>query len=79
MGRIAVAAVVSLWVIPISVLVDRVVPDPYMVAHPCSAIFLSNCCLLSRQDEIFHIPQAQRYCRGDFGTWDPMITTPPGL
>ncbi|URE15799.1 DIE2/ALG10 family [Musa troglodytarum] len=60
MGRIAVAAVVSLWVIPISVLVDRVVPDPYM-------------------DEIFHIPQAQRYCRGDFGTWDPMITTPPGL
>ncbi|CAL9773664.1 unnamed protein product [Musa acuminata subsp. burmannicoides] len=60
MGRIAVAAVVSLWVIPISVLVDRVVPDPYM-------------------DEIFHIPQAQRYCRGYFGTWDPMITTPPGL
>uniref|UniRef100_A0A0E0KSH2 Dol-P-Glc:Glc(2)Man(9)GlcNAc(2)-PP-Dol alpha-1,2-glucosyltransferase n=1 Tax=Oryza punctata TaxID=4537 RepID=A0A0E0KSH2_ORYPU len=30
-------------------------------------------------DEIFHIPQVQRYCRGDFLTWDPMITTPPGL
>ncbi|XP_072959372.1 dol-P-Glc:Glc(2)Man(9)GlcNAc(2)-PP-Dol alpha-1,2-glucosyltransferase isoform X1 [Typha angustifolia] len=60
MGRRAVAVVVSLWVIPISILVNRIVPDPYM-------------------DEIFHIPQAQHYCRGDFGSWDPMITTPPGL
>ena len=31
------------------------------------------------QDEIFHIPQAQQYCKGNFGSWDPMITTPPGL
>ncbi|KAH8555231.1 putative alpha-1,2-glucosyltransferase ALG10-B-like protein [Umbelopsis sp. PMI_123] len=30
-------------------------------------------------DEIFHIPQAQRYCNGDYFAWDPMITTPPGL
>ncbi|KAF8702946.1 hypothetical protein HU200_032450 [Digitaria exilis] len=30
-------------------------------------------------DEIFHVPQAQQYCRGDLLTWDPMITTPPGL
>ncbi|KAF9056698.1 glucosyltransferase [Panaeolus papilionaceus] len=30
-------------------------------------------------DEPFHIPQAQAYCRGDFGYWDPKITTPPGL
>eukprot|EP00191_Tetraselmis_sp_GSL018_P012453 CAMPEP_0177594952 /NCGR_PEP_ID=MMETSP0419_2-20121207/10076_1 /TAXON_ID=582737 /ORGANISM="Tetraselmis sp., Strain GSL018" /LENGTH=44 /DNA_ID= /DNA_START= /DNA_END= /DNA_ORIENTATION= len=22
-------------------------------------------------DEIFHVPQAQRYCRGDFAHWDP--------
>ncbi|PVI07788.1 glycosyltransferase family 59 protein [Periconia macrospinosa] len=29
-------------------------------------------------DEFFHVPQAQRYCRNDF-TWDPKITTPPGL
>eukprot|EP00834_Sanchytrium_tribonematis_P004779 NODE_254_length_11700_cov_0.671580.p3 type:complete len:403 gc:universal NODE_254_length_11700_cov_0.671580:8801-10009(+) len=29
-------------------------------------------------DEPFHIPQAQRYCKYDF-TWDPKITTPPGL
>ncbi|KAK8337356.1 hypothetical protein V6Z12_A09G179400 [Gossypium hirsutum] len=60
MGRIATGAIVSLWVIPVSVLVNRIVPDPYM-------------------DEIFHIPQAQKYCNGDFMSWDPMITTPPGL
>ncbi|KAJ3290580.1 glucosyltransferase [Borealophlyctis nickersoniae] len=30
-------------------------------------------------DEIFHIPQAQRYCNGDYFTWDPKLTTPPGL
>ncbi|KAG9062105.1 glucosyltransferase [Linnemannia hyalina] len=30
-------------------------------------------------DEIFHIPQAQRYCQGDYWTWDPKLTTPPGL
>ncbi|KAB2013652.1 hypothetical protein ES319_D09G170000v1 [Gossypium barbadense] len=60
MGRIATAAIVSLWVIPVSVLVNRIVPDTYM-------------------DEIFHIPQAQKYCNGDFMSWDPMITTPPGL
>ncbi|KAL1797465.1 hypothetical protein ACET3X_004071 [Alternaria dauci] len=29
-------------------------------------------------DEYFHIPQAQRYCKGDY-SWDPKITTPPGL
>ncbi|KAG2690543.1 hypothetical protein I3760_09G191800 [Carya illinoinensis] len=60
MGRIAVAVIVSLWVIPISILVNHIVPEPYM-------------------DEIFHIPQAQQYCKGNFRSWDPMITTPPGL
>ncbi|XP_056170623.1 dol-P-Glc:Glc(2)Man(9)GlcNAc(2)-PP-Dol alpha-1,2-glucosyltransferase isoform X1 [Syzygium oleosum] len=60
MGRVAVAVIVSLWVVPMSILVNRVVPEPYM-------------------DEIFHIPQAQQYCRGNFRSWDPMITTPPGL
>eukprot|EP00268_Persea_americana_P018828 TRINITY_DN19626_c0_g1_i5.p1 TRINITY_DN19626_c0_g1~~TRINITY_DN19626_c0_g1_i5.p1 ORF type:complete len:512 (+),score=41.58 TRINITY_DN19626_c0_g1_i5:227-1762(+) len=60
MGRMVVAAIVSIWVIPMSILVNRIVPDPYM-------------------DEIFHIPQAQQYCRGDFKSWDPMITTPSGL
>nr|XP_048319517.1 dol-P-Glc:Glc(2)Man(9)GlcNAc(2)-PP-Dol alpha-1,2-glucosyltransferase-like [Ziziphus jujuba var. spinosa] len=60
MGRIAVAAIVSSWVIPISIIVNRIVSEPYM-------------------DEIFHIPQAQQYCKGNFRSWDPMITTPPGL
>jgi hypothetical protein len=31
------------------------------------------------QDEPFHIPMAQQYCRGDFISWDPKITTFPGL
>lgn len=30
-------------------------------------------------DEIFHIPQAQQYCVGNFSYWDSKITTPPGL
>ncbi|TFK30382.1 glucosyltransferase [Coprinopsis marcescibilis] len=30
-------------------------------------------------DEPFHIPQVQAYCRGEFETWDPKLTTPPGL
>jgi len=31
------------------------------------------------QDEVFHIPQAQAYCRNAFKTWDPKLTTPAGL
>ncbi|XP_054274138.1 putative Dol-P-Glc:Glc(2)Man(9)GlcNAc(2)-PP-Dol alpha-1,2-glucosyltransferase [Macrosteles quadrilineatus] len=30
-------------------------------------------------DEIFHIPQTIKYCRGQFDEWDPKITTLPGL
>eukprot|EP00051_Salpingoeca_urceolata_P011421 m.141451 g.141451 ORF g.141451 m.141451 type:complete len:138 (-) comp17115_c0_seq6:75-488(-) len=30
------------------------------------------------QDEIFHVPQTNLYCRGNFSYWDPMITTLPG-
>ena len=30
-------------------------------------------------DEIFHIPQARRYCAGNFTEWDSKITTLPGL
>ncbi|KAI7746081.1 hypothetical protein M8C21_024646 [Ambrosia artemisiifolia] len=60
MGRVAVALIVSSWVIPMSILVNHIVPEPYM-------------------DEIFHVPQAQQYCVGNFKSWDPMITTPPGL
>ncbi|KAI5429912.1 variant 6, glucosyltransferase [Lathyrus oleraceus] len=60
MGKLALAAIVSSWVVPITIMVNRIVTEPYM-------------------DEIFHIPQAQQYCKGNFGSWDPMITTPPGL
>jgi len=30
-------------------------------------------------DEIFHLRQAQAYCRGEFSVWDDKITTYPGL
>ncbi|CAI2187505.1 1087_t:CDS:2, partial [Funneliformis geosporum] len=30
-------------------------------------------------DEIFHIPQAQQYCKGKYDEWNPKLTTPPGL
>ena len=30
-------------------------------------------------DEIFHVPQAQRYCEHRFNEWDNKITTLPGL
>jgi hypothetical protein len=32
----------------------------------------------SYMDEIFHVPQAQRFCKMDL-SWDPMITTLPGM
>ncbi|KAK9671190.1 hypothetical protein RND81_12G012200 [Saponaria officinalis] len=60
MGRITVGVIVASWVIPISLLINHIVPHPYM-------------------DEIFHIPQTQEYCKANFRSWDPMITTPPGL
>lgn len=31
------------------------------------------------QDEPFHVAQTQAYCRGEWSSWDPKITTPPGL
>lgn len=30
-------------------------------------------------DEVFHYRQLKHYLRGDWHTWDPKITTPPGL
>jgi len=30
-------------------------------------------------DEIFHVPQAQKFCAGNYSEWDPKITTLPGL
>jgi alpha-1,2-glucosyltransferase len=57
-------------------LVSQVVPEPYLVsAYNRRA---GDIVLTSNQDEFFHVPQAQKYCNGDY-TWDPKITTPPGL
>lgn len=30
------------------------------------------------QDEVFHVPQTQQYCSGNWTTWDHKITTLPG-
>ncbi|CAI5635709.1 dol-P-Glc:Glc(2)Man(9)GlcNAc(2)-PP-Dol alpha-1,2-glucosyltransferase [Oreochromis niloticus] len=62
--------------------------EGYMFTALCSTNFLISCLLFSRvtreqrepyMDEIFHVPQAQKYCQGKFNEWDPMITTLPGL
>ena len=43
MGRLAVAAAVAAWAIPIALLVDSVVPAPYMVSHlPRIRLFTSE-------------------------------------
>lgn len=92
MGKLALAAIVSSWVVPITIMVNHIVPEPYMVRKSLSnqgnrqllilKVALKNFSIThihDLQDEIFHIPQAQQYCKGNFGSWDPMITTPPGL
>lgn len=62
--------------------------EGYIFTALCSTNFFISCLVFSRvtreqrepyMDEIFHIPQAQKYCQGKFGEWDPMITTLPGL
>ncbi|XP_062862949.1 dol-P-Glc:Glc(2)Man(9)GlcNAc(2)-PP-Dol alpha-1,2-glucosyltransferase isoform X2 [Trichomycterus rosablanca] len=62
--------------------------DGYIFPAVCSSYFLISCLVFSKitweqrdsyMDEIFHIPQAQKYCQGKFTEWDPMITTLPGL
>lgn len=73
------------------VLVQLEVPDPYLVRSSAEpfitelvtfaerAARIHSGRTLTSQDEIFHIPQTQRYCEEDFESWDPAITTPPGL
>ncbi|KAL1276052.1 hypothetical protein QQF64_035675 [Cirrhinus molitorella] len=62
--------------------------EVYIFTALCSVNFLISCLLFSKitreqrdpyMDEIFHVPQAQKYCEGKFNEWDPMITTLPGL
>ncbi|XP_076008264.1 dol-P-Glc:Glc(2)Man(9)GlcNAc(2)-PP-Dol alpha-1,2-glucosyltransferase [Genypterus blacodes] len=62
--------------------------EGYIFTAVCSTNFLISCLMFSKitreqrepyMDEIFHVPQAQKYCHGKFSEWDPMITTLPGL
>ncbi|MGH0157037.1 UNVERIFIED_CONTAM: hypothetical protein FKN15_041585 [Acipenser sinensis] len=60
----------------------------YIFSFLSCTYFLISCILFSKftreqrepyMDEIFHVPQVQKYCEGRFNEWDPMITTLPGL
>ncbi|KAF4079619.1 hypothetical protein AMELA_G00180100 [Ameiurus melas] len=62
--------------------------EGYIFPVVCSTNFFISCLVFSKiareqresyMDEIFHVPQAQKYCEGKFTEWDPMITTLPGL
>lgn len=61
--------------------VNNEVTEPYMVSVRTSLMKHHRLMRLRPviKDEPFHIPQAQAYCRGEWTTWDPKITTPPGL
>lgn len=58
------------------------------VALVCSILYLAlhfitnsiyNAIKQPYMDEIFHVPQTQRYCQGNITYYDPKLTTPPGL
>jgi alpha-1,2-glucosyltransferase len=50
----------------------------YLVLHYVTNS-INNAVREPYMDEVFHVPQAQRYCQGNFTYYDPKITTPPGL
>lgn len=50
----------------------------YLVLHYITNS-INNAIREPYMDEIFHVPQAQRYCEGNFTHYDPKLTTPPGL
>jgi alpha-1,2-glucosyltransferase len=49
------------------------------------AVLIAQLALVNRivpepyMDEIFHVPQTQQWCAGNWSSWDPKITTLPGL
>ena len=55
------------------------VPEPYLVSSCLQSFPTWEHDSDSGQDEVFHIPQAQKYCDGKWLEWDDKITTPPGL
>ncbi|RMX62388.1 hypothetical protein KXD40_002254 [Peronospora effusa] len=56
---IAVLGLLFSWILA---LVNKIVPDPYMVPE-------------NPTDEIFHVPQAQKYCNGRFGKFQIQVLT----
>lgn len=58
---------------------NTVVVTPYMVGPSQPSHAVERETNWNTQDEPFHVPQAQAYCKGEYTTWDPKITTPPGL
>ncbi|XMA16201.1 hypothetical protein WAI453_008992 [Rhynchosporium graminicola] len=54
----------------------------YVALYTLAKFWLGHVTSTVRQpylDEIFHIPQAQAYCKERYDIWDPKLTTPPGL
>lgn len=50
----------------------------YLVLHYVTNS-INNVVKQPYMDEIFHIPQAQKYCQHNYTYYDPKLTTPPGL
>ena len=46
---------------------------------PPALLFSANLDAAGYMDEVFHMPQTQALCKGDFASWNPKITTLPGL
>lgn len=90
---ILVATTFALSSALVAEIINKTVPDPYLVSQSNARsirsqerenvtdfelVFFFFVTRLS-QDEIFHIPQAQAYCQSKWNQWDPKLTTPPGL
>ena len=57
----------------------RIVLNAWRVAQISSMYLVNKNVPTAYMDEIFHVPQAMAYCNGHFSTYDPKLTTPPGL
>lgn len=74
-ASLLVAALARTW----GHVASHFVPEPYLVSPARHQPILYSGLANTHQDEIFHVPQAQKYCEGRFTEWDDKITTPPGL
>lgn len=63
MGRKAVASIALMWLIPVSILVNRIVPDPYMVK-------LKNSFLTNNFEFIFTIVWSRFLTGSKIAGWD---------